>query len=188
MTEVAPPGRGSARCAAAAGCLAVLFGALLLSFWVATRNFAIADPAQTPATAQVLAMARVEGDQSQEMFSRYFASESNRALFAFLGPFQVALTLLAFLLAFGPTKGGPGSRLLRTLLAVAAVVALLMAPLVPTMIELGRSIDFVPREPVTPERAAFMRWHGLYMLGDIVLLLAALAGVPLLLRRAVPRC
>lgn len=187
MTEVSPTARGGARCAWAAICLALLLGALSLSFWVATRNFAIADPAKTPATAQVLQMARVEGDQSQEMFSRYFASESNRALFAFLGPFQVALTLLATLLAFGPAKVAPGGRLLRPLLALLAAVALLMAPLVPTMIELGRSIDFVPREPVTPERVAFMRWHGLYMLGDVVLLLAALAALPLLLRRATTR-
>lgn len=166
--------------AAAALCLAALVGALLLSFWSATRNFAIADPAASPETAKVLEMARVEGSQSREMFARYFASESNRALFAFLGPFQAALGLLAFALAFRAARHAPARRTTRALLAAVAVVAVALAPLVPTMIELGRAIDFVPREPATPERAAFLRWHGLYMAGDAVLLLAALVLLPLL--------
>jgi hypothetical protein len=183
MTGTTAPAGAGARFTWAAICLALLIGALLLSFWVATRNFAIADPARSPATARVLQMARIEGDLSQEMFSRYFASESNRALFAFMGPFQVVMALLAFLLAFHPARGGPHGRLLRALLMVAAATALLMAPLVPTMIELGRTIDFVPRQPVTPDRAAFMRWHGLYMVGDVVLLVAAVAALPLLARR-----
>lgn len=172
------------RFAGAAACLGLLLGALALSFWVATRNFAIADPAQSPETAKVLAMAQVEGDVAREMFSRYFASESNRALFAFMGPFQVVTALLAFVLAFAPARGVARGRTIRVLLAGVAVLALAMAPLVPLMIELGRAIDFVPRVPVTPERAAFMRWHGLYMVGDVALLLASVVLLPLLLRSA----
>ena len=165
-------------------CLSLLVGALVLSLWVATKNFAIADPVKSPATAKVLEMAHIEGDQSREMFSRYFASESNRALFTFLGPFQVAMALLAFALAFGPAKGARRGGITRALLAVVAVAAIAMAPLVPLMIEKGRAIDFVPRVPETADRAAFMRWHGLYMVGDVVLLLGALVLLPLLVGAA----
>jgi len=172
------------RIGGAALCLACLVGALALSFWVATKNFAISDPAKSPATAKVLEMARIEGDQSREMFSRYFASESNRALFSFLGPFQVVAALLAFALAFGPAKGARHGKATRALLSVVAVAAIAMAPLVPLMIEKGRAIDFVPRVPETADRAAFMRWHGLYMAGDVVLLLGSLALLPLLVSAA----
>jgi hypothetical protein len=168
------------RIGGAALCLAALVGALVLSLWVATKNFAIADPVKSPETAKVLEMAHVEGDQSREMFSRYFASESNRALFSFLGPFQAVTALLAFALAFAPAKEARRGGITRALLAVVAVAAIAMAPLVPLMIEKGRAIDFVPRVPETPDRAAFMRWHGLYMAGDVVLLLGALALLPLL--------
>lgn len=174
------------RIGGAALCLACLVGAVVLSLWVATKNFAIADPVKSPATAKVLEMARIEGDQSREMFSRYFASESNRALFSFLGPFQVVAALLAFALAFGPAKGARRGGPTRALLAVVAVAAIAMAPLVPLMIEKGRAIDFVPREPETAERAAFMRWHGLYMVGDCVLLFGSLALLPLLVGMSGP--
>jgi len=183
--DEAPSSRpSSGRFAWAALCLALLLGALALSFWVATKNFAIADPAKSPATAKVLEMARIEGDSSREMFSRYFASESNRALFTFLGPFQVATALLAFALAFGPAKQARRGKAARALLGLVAVAAIAMAPLVPMMIEKGRAIDFVPRVPETEDRAAFMRWHGLYMVGDGVLLLASLALLPLLVGAA----
>ncbi|MBL8843551.1 MAG: hypothetical protein JNL90_18670 [Planctomycetes bacterium] len=174
----------STRCSLAAAALAFLLGALALTFWVATRNFAIADPVATPRTAEVLAMTQIEGDLSREMFSRYFASESNRALFAFMGPAQVVAALLAFALAFGAVKGRPRGTVVRALLGLVAVVAIGLAPLVPKMIESGRAIDFVPRVPVTPERADFMRWHGIYMAGNAALMIAALLLVALLLAAA----
>lgn len=172
------------RCSLAAAALAFLLGALALTFWVATKNFAIADPAKSPRTAEVLEMAQIEGDLSREMFARYFASESNRALFAFMGPAQVVAALLAFALAFGAVKGRPRGKVVRALLGLVAVVAIGLAPLVPKMIESGRAIDFVPRVPVTPERADFMRWHGIYMAGNAALMIAALLLVGLLVAAA----
>lgn len=174
----------STRCSLAAAAQAFLLGALALAFWVATRNFAIADPVATPRTAEVLAMARIEGDLSREMFARYFASESNRALFAFMGPAQVVAALLAFALAFGAVQGRPRGKVVRALLGLVAVVAIGLAPLVPKMIESGRAIDFVPRVPVTPERTDFMRWHGIYMAGNAALMIAALLLVALLVAAA----
>ncbi len=159
-----------------------MVGATLLSFWVATRNFAVADPLKSPRTGEVLQMARIEGDQSQVMFSRYFASESNRAMFGLLGPLQVVGCAGAFLLAFGVARGRPGGRVVRGLLATCFGAALAMAPLVPLMIEKGRAIDFVPRSTPSAERDAFYLWHSLYMVGDAVLLIAAIAAVPLLVK------
>ena len=172
---------GVPRLVLAAALLALVIGATLLSFWVATKNFEIADPAKSPKTAEVLETARVEGDESRKMVARYFASESNRAMFWLLGPLQLVGCAGACLLAFGAARGRRGARATRALLMACLVLSIALAPLVPMMISKGRAIDFVSRAGGNPpEVKSFLLWHGLYMAGDALLLLAALAAVALL--------
>jgi hypothetical protein len=171
----------SPRLAFAAVLLAIVVGATSLSFWVATQNFRIADPKRTPQTATVLAAANIEGEESRTMLSRYFASESNRAMFAFLGPLQVAGCAGAFLLAFGAARAARRAKAIRALLAGGFALSLALAPLVPMMVSKGRAIDFVSRAGGNPpEVRDFLLWHGLYMAGDALLFGAALALLPLL--------
>ena len=165
----------------ASALLAIVIGATLLSYWVATKNFAVADPDKTPRTAEVLAASGIEGSESRRMLARYFASESNRAMFAFLGPLQVIGCAGALLLAWRAALGRRFGGAARTLLLACFVLSIALAPLVPTMISKGRAIDFVSRaggDP--PEVASFKLWHGLYMAGDGLLLLGAIAAVVLL--------
>jgi hypothetical protein len=172
---------GGARLVLAAALLAIVIGATLLSYWVATKNFAVADPEKTPRTAEVLAASGIEGSESRRMLARYFASESNRAMFAFLGPLQLIGCAGALLLARRATIGRRLGGAARALLLACFVLSIALAPIVPTMISKGRAIDFVSRaggDP--PEVVSFKLWHGLYMAGDGLLLLGTIAGVVLL--------
>jgi hypothetical protein len=165
----------------AAALLALEVGATLLSFRVATANFAVADPEKTPRTRDVLGGAGIEGEESRVMLARYFASESNRAMFAFLGPLQLVGCAGAFLLANGAARGRRRERLVRALLLGCFALSIALAPLVPMMISKGRAIDFVSRAGgLPPEVKSFLAWHGAYMAGDALLLLGMIALVPLL--------
>jgi hypothetical protein len=178
-----------ARPVIAATLLALVIGATLLSFWVATQNFRIADPTKTPRTAEVLNMAKIEGSESRVMFSRYFASESNRAMFWFVGAAQVAGCLGAWLAVSGAARRGwRHGRKISVATAAAALLSVVLAPMVPWMVAAGRKIDFVSRaggDP--PEVHSFKVGHGLYMAGDALMLLAAVAALILLLASAAAR-
>jgi hypothetical protein len=174
------------RLALAAACLALVVGAVAVSFWVAHQNFTIADFNQTPKAGELLAA--IEGDEARTMAARWFASESNRALFSFVGVVQLAGAAAAFLLGRAAAVGRAHARLLGALLSLELVLAVALAPLVPWMVARGREIDFVSRAHGNPpEVRAFLAWHGVYFAGALlllvdalllVLLLAAAAGAP----------
>jgi hypothetical protein len=163
----------------AAALLAVVVGAMALSFWVATKNFENADLKRRPRSAEVLAT--IEGDEARVMVARYFASESNRAMFLFLAPLEVVGCAAALLLARRALAGRPRAKLTRALLFGCFVLSIGTAPLVPWMIRRGREIDFVSRaggDP--PDVREFKLWHVVYMSADTLLLLGAVTLVPLL--------
>jgi hypothetical protein len=171
--------RSVLRLSLAAACLALVAGSIVVSFWVATRNFEIANFEKTPKARAVLAS--IEGDEARTMAARWFASESNRALFGLLNPLQVAGTAAAALLGLRALRGRAHEKLARRLLVVALALAIALAPLVPMMIAKGRAIDFVSRAGGTPpEVRDFMMWHGLYSAADVLLLASALVLIPLL--------
>jgi hypothetical protein len=175
----APVDPAARRLALAAALLALLAGALLLSFWVATQNFRIADFARTPKARDVLSA--IEGDEARTMAARWFASESNRAMFSVLGWFQVAATGLAALLAYGAAAGRPRARAIRPLLILSLALAVALAPLVPVLVAKGRAIDFVSRIPEKPPAVReFLAWHITYSVADTVLVVLALLLVILL--------
>jgi hypothetical protein len=170
---------GACRLAFAAAFLALLVGAIVVSFWVAKRNFEIADFARTPKAKELLAA--IEGDEARTMTARWFASESNRALFAMVGPIQLVCAAAAFLLGHAAAAGRARAPLMRGLLWIELVLALGLAPLVPWMIAHGRAIDFVSRaQGNPPEVQSFLAWHGVYFAGDLALLVGALLLVVLL--------
>jgi hypothetical protein len=175
------------RLALASALLALLVGAVAVSFWVAKKNFEIANFHATPKAKELLAA--IEGDEAREMTARWFASESNRALFALVGPIQLVCAAAAFLLGHAAAVGRARARLARGLLWLVLILAIGLAPLVPWMISHGRAIDFVSRAKGNPpEVATFLAWHGVYFAGDLALLIGALALVVLLaLAAAEPR-
>jgi len=185
-TAVEPPrcaDPAARRLALAAAWLALLAGAVLVSFWVAKKNFEIADFAKTPKAKELLAP--IEGDEARTMAARWFASESNRALFALVGPLQLVCAAAAFLCGHAAAAGRARARLIRGLLRLVLVVAIALAPVVPWMISQGRAIDFVSRANGDPPAVTtFKIVHALYFGGDLLLLLGALLLTVLLSQAA----
>jgi hypothetical protein len=87
------------------------------------------------------------------------ASELNRVFFEVWNRSQLVLGGLAVLLAVWARSG----RLVVVLLILATVlVAILQMALQPQLVELGRQLDFAPRDPPPPGLDDFQRYHGLY--------------------------
>jgi hypothetical protein len=94
--------------------------------------------------------------ETQKVALRYTASELNRELFDIYGKSQIVVGLLALLAAVLARRG----RFLLALLALAFLSTLVFELwLVPAIIEQGRIIDFLPREPKGPEVLEFDRLH-----------------------------
>jgi len=151
--------------------LGLWLGLVLASWAMASASFRTADrvmgPAGSPELASRLAPVAAE---DRRMVLRHLASELNRWMFGAFGLAQAALALLVLALAW-PSGGTQRS----LLLAAAALVALQLLA-ARSIVDLGRSIDFVPR-PLPGEIARrFGLLHAAYVLSDMAkaaLLLAA---------------
>lgn len=147
---------------------------MLVACWVvAITNFRMVDTVLGPAIRpEVSARLAPLSEPDRRMVLRHLVSEVNRWIFRWWSAVQVLLgALLVVLLWRGP--GGP-----RWLMAAASLVALVQALLlVPSLVEMGRGLDFLPR-PLPPETARrFGLLHGGYVAADLLkaalLLLAA---------------
>ena len=87
------------------------------------------------------------------------SSELNRVFFEVWNRTQLGLGVLAVLLA---AWGGAGRLPLVLLVVATAIVALISLALEPQIVELGRQLDFLPREPPPPMLEDFQRYHGIY--------------------------
>jgi hypothetical protein len=98
-------------------------------------------------------------DPQRRQAMRFMASEVNRAMFArrYAAELVLGVCLLALVLRGGAPWGAA---------AAAAAVLVLQAGLHGPILEIGRSVDFLPR-PLPPEIGArFSRLHGAYVLLD----------------------
>ncbi|MGF1615236.1 MAG: hypothetical protein ACFCVA_15380 [Gammaproteobacteria bacterium] len=149
--------------------------------YVAIANFSQLQPQRLPAVET--ALADVMDAQAQATTLRYVASELNRHFFSVYG--WANLTLAAAALVLVSTSG----RMLRWRTAALAVcfgiAALGALYLTPTLIDLGRQIDFLPREPAPDPVRQFYRLHRLSE-GLELLKLVLLTGVSVSLVRAGP--
>jgi len=159
--------------------LGLWLGMLLASWVVATINFRTVDrvlgPASRPEVAAKLAGVPA-GDR--RVVLRHLASEINRWVFRWWGLAQLALAG-ALLTATWRTASTP------RLLAAAALVLTLVqvVALGPPIMELGRSLDFVPR-PLPPDLGRrFGLLHAGYVGTDLVKALVLAVEAWVLLRR-----
>lgn len=142
--------------------------------YVAGANFAILKPEKLTRTGDFY------GDipeEKREMALRYAASELNRVYFMQFYRVQMGLAVVALLLG---AASGCGGRIFLGALAVAVVIsAVLLFWITPDIIEMGRKIDDVPREPITPDREAFMQMHHVAVGLDVTKMLLILgAAIP----------
>jgi hypothetical protein len=141
-----------------------LMGSICTSV-VATQNFYTIDRllAGSP-NGHFSGAAAQLGQPLARDFLRYLASELNRLYFQLWNAAQLAFGVLVLWLA---VRSGTGSALYvgRAARAVAAMLAIVVAMalwLTPAIVSLGRSLDFVPRDPAPPGMQRFWVLHAAY--------------------------
>lgn len=153
---------------AAAFCLGVwVMGTVCVSI-VAMQNFytidRLLDGPNHPAFA---AFVEDAGREDARNALRYLSSELNRLFFQLWNVAQIGIGGAALWLVWGlPARAG--ARLRWTVAAMLAVVVILTAGVTPQILAIGRSIDFVPRDPPPPAVGTFGLLHAAYTLLELV--------------------
>jgi hypothetical protein len=145
--------------------LGAWMGASLFMTMVATQNFRSVDrllaaPA-APAAEQIGRM----GPEAARKFLRYLVSEQNRWYFETWETIQLGLGLGVFLILVLKTPVSKGPPILALLMLV--TVALAHWGLTPSIVQLGRAIDFEPASPASNERLQFWRLHTAYSVVEV---------------------
>jgi Domain of unknown function (DUF4149) len=152
--------------------LGVWIGITLFMWFAAGRSFATVErvlQSQNPKFARITKP--LSPAETRELL-RNLASEINRTFFAAYGVAQVVLgfALLLFLLRQTP-RDNTAFIITGTMLTIVLVLTLVITPQIVT---LGRSLDFVPRNPPPPELGRFGLLHAAYTGLDGLKLLAGL--------------
>jgi hypothetical protein len=165
-----------------AGALIVIglwMGLLVASWAMATASFRNADRLLGPqARAELQASLAPLAPDQRRVILRHAAAEANRWMFRTWGIME--LVLAAVMVAFS-WRLGTATRMIA--LAVAAVVVVQWAALVPAVAHLGRSLDFVPRPLPPAEGRRFGLLHTAYMLADLLKAGGLAAAATLIARR-----
>jgi hypothetical protein len=144
---------------------------------VATENFYTIDRllAGSPNSSFTSAVHQLGQPQARDLL-RYLSSELNRLYFSIWNVAQLALGVLVLWLVIGSAREGPA----RVRSAVGGVIAMLaitvtmLVWLTPAIVSLGRSLDFVPRDPAPPGMQRFWVLHAAYTSLEMLKLLAGL--------------
>ena len=146
----------------AAFCLGVwVMGTVCVSI-VATQNFYTVDRLlDGPGHAAFAGFVEDAGREEARNILRYLSSELNRLFFQLWNVAQIVIGGGALWLVRGLRAPG-AARLRWTLIAMLAVVVVLTVGVTPQILAVGRSIDFVPRDPPPPAVATFGILHAAY--------------------------
>lgn len=153
--------------------LGLWLGITLFMWFAAGRSFATVERVLQSQNPQLLKITKPLSSMETRELLRHLASEINRAYFGAYGWAQVVLgILLLFLVLRQVPRDTPAVVLSGAMLAIVLVLTLVITPQIVT---LGRSIDFVPRNPPPPEMGRFGLLHGAFTGLDGVKLLTGLA-------------
>jgi hypothetical protein len=140
-----------------------LMGTICMSI-VATENFYTIDrmlaARANPAFAS--AVDRLGSPAARDLL-RYLSSELNRLYFQMWNVAQLVLGATALWLVAGRARRG--------VMAMLAIVLLMLVYLTPAIVSLGRSLDFVPRDPPPSGMQRFWILHGAYTSLEMIKLL-----------------
>jgi hypothetical protein len=140
-----------------------LMGSVCTSI-VATENFYTIDrllaARANPAFAS--AVDRLGAPTGRDLL-RYLSSELNRLYFQMWNVAQVVLGAVALWLVAGRPRRG--------VMVMLGIVVLMVAYLTPAIVSLGRSLDFVPRDPAPPGMQRFWILHAAYTSLEMIKLL-----------------
>jgi hypothetical protein len=137
-----------------------LMGTVCMSI-VATQNFYTIDRLleQSPGTGLGAAVQQLGEPRTREAL-RYLSSELNRLYFQMWNGVQIVLGLLVLWLIKRRAK--PFGRIGDGVMLMIGIVVLMLLWLTPAIVALGRSLDFVPREPPPPGMQRFWILHAAY--------------------------
>jgi hypothetical protein len=147
----------------------VVMGAWLMgTVWtsiVATENFYTIDRllGSSPNSSFTIAVEQLGQPQARGLL-RYLSSELNRLYFQMWNVAQLVLGVLALWLVVGSRQQAPGfaRRAVRGVIAMLAIVVAMLVWLTPSIVTLGRGLDFVPRDPAPPGLQRFWVLHATY--------------------------
>ena len=145
----------------------------LFMWFAATRSFRTVDRVLKASRPEFeLAVLPLGRDRTRTVL-RYLASEINRTYFRLYGWVQVLLgVMLILLLARQVPRDTVAVVLVGVMLGLVLILTLVIQP---QIVALGRSIDFVPRDPAPPAMPRFWMLHGMFTGLDGVKWLSGLA-------------
>lgn len=150
-----------------------LAGTVCMSI-VATENFYTIDRllAGSPSGAFTAAVQQLGPPQTRDLL-RYLSSELNRLYFQMWNIAQLVLGVLVLWLVAGSSQQDAASsrRAVRGVIAMLAIVVAMLVWLTPSIVSLGRSLDFVPRDPAPPGMQRFWVLHAAYTSLELLKLL-----------------
>ena len=158
-----------------------LAGIILVGF-MAAENFWIIDRLLATSLSEPFhrSVSQLPAGEARAML-RYVASEMNRLFFIWWGWTEAALGLALLVMAIGIRNRRAASGVA----AMLGLVAAMQLYLTPHIVELGRALDFVPREPPPPGLSTFGWLHAAYSLLTLVKLAAGI-WVAIVLVRSEP--
>jgi len=145
-----------------------LLGTILVAF-IAAENFWIIDRLLATSLHPVFheTVSLLPVGEARALL-RYLASEQNRFFFMWWGWAEAVLGIALLAMA---ARSGSG-RLLLGFALMLALVASTQLYLTPRIVEVGRSLDFIPRELPPPNLRTFGMLHAAYSAVDLLKLLA----------------
>jgi hypothetical protein len=171
-----------------------LAGTICMSV-VATENFYTIDRLLAARANTVFAAAvdRLGSVQGRDLL-RYLSSELNRLYFQLWNWAQLALGLLTLWLIAGSAtpdtararRAGPLGFAGWGVVAMLATVFVMLAWLTPAIVTLGRSLDFVPRDPAPAGMSRFWVLHAAYTSLEMIKLLIGAVVVSVLAKDRSP--
>ena len=152
---------------------------------VATQNFYTIDRLLAArANEEFAAVADRLGATESRDFLRYVSSELNRLYFQLWNGAQIVLGGVTLWLIAGSEKGG-GSRIaVSGVVGMLAIVIVMLVYLTPAIVTLGRSLDFLPRDPAPPGMSRFWMLHGVYTSLEMLKLLIGVVVTVSLVKHA----
>ena len=150
---------------------------------VATENFfTITRLIEAKAHPQFVADLNKLGVSEMDFLLKYLSSELNRLFFQVWGLTQIAVGILALWFIGSLPNSGRSKWMVVSMLGICLLFAALVTP---QIVSVGRSLDFVVRDPAPPQMRTFGLLHATYtVLDGIKLILGAIVTVWLLKRPA----
>lgn len=161
-------------------CIGIWMSGTVAMAVVATQNFYLIDRliAAKPNAAFAAYIEKL-GPGATRALLYYFSSELNRLYFQYWNLAQLAIGILALWLV---VKISWSDKAKWWIVAMLGIVLFLTVAITPGILSVGRSIDFVPRDPPPPALRTFGLLHAAYTVLDGILLILGILVARWLIR------